>query len=190
MHDHPADFFFIADHPTLDLLNTQVQVDGQLQDEWRSAADVLHWCARAGISLALPEAYDRWQLLEQARALREAVRELVLARQANAPADLTLFNGFLRHAASYGQLQWHAGGIAEQRQPVHQGITAALAPLVTTAAQLLREERFERVRQCQHPDCILWFYDHSKAQRRRWCSMALCGNRHKVAEHRKRQKAE
>jgi predicted RNA-binding Zn ribbon-like protein len=31
------------------------------------------------------------------------------------------------------------------------------------------------------------FYDRTKSHKRRWCSMALCGNRHKVAEFRKRR---
>ena len=47
----------------------------------------------------------------------------------------------------------------------------------------------ELIRECEHPDCVLWFYDRTKSHRRRWCSMALCGNRHKVAEFRKRQHA-
>ncbi|MFC4656205.1 MULTISPECIES: CGNR zinc finger domain-containing protein [Rheinheimera] len=42
------------------------------------------------------------------------------------------------------------------------------------------------VKQCEHPDCILWFYHRTKAHKRPWCSMALCGNRHKAAQFRKR----
>ncbi|MNR58262.1 CGNR zinc finger [compost metagenome] len=62
-----------------------------------------------------------------------------------------------------------------------------LAPLAEMAAQLLVEGDFNLVRECEHPDCVLWFYDRTKSHRRRWCSMALCGNRHKVAEFRKRK---
>ena len=35
----------------------------------------------------------------------------------------------------------------------------------------------------------LMFYDRTKSHKRRWCSMALCGNRHKVAEFRKRRQS-
>jgi predicted RNA-binding Zn ribbon-like protein len=35
----------------------------------------------------------------------------------------------------------------------------------------------------------LWFLDKSKSHTRRWCSMGLCGNRHKVASFRKRKAA-
>jgi predicted RNA-binding Zn ribbon-like protein len=53
-------------------------------------------------------------------------------------------------------------------------------------AQLLVEGNVALIKQCEHPDCILWFYDRTKAHKRRWCSMALCGNRHKAAQFRKR----
>jgi predicted RNA-binding Zn ribbon-like protein len=33
------------------------------------------------------------------------------------------------------------------------------------------------------------FVDHTRGRKRRWCSMALCGNRTKAAAHRKRLKA-
>ncbi|MBD1551453.1 CGNR zinc finger domain-containing protein [Pseudomonas typographi] len=189
MHQNPAEPFVIADHPVLDMLNTVSQVDGQAQDEWRSADDVLHWCERLGMTLALPATYNPGELLAQARTLREAVRALVCRRQAGEPADPAPLNGFLRHAASYPQVAWAAdGGVTLYRVGGPPTLAQALAPMAEAAAQLLVEGDFRRVRQCQHPDCILWFYDRTKAQRRRWCSMALCGNRHKVAAHRNRQK--
>lgn len=40
-----------------------------------------------------------------------------------------------------------------------------------------------RIKSCAHPHCILWFYDTSKNGTRRWCSMAVCGNRAKAARH-------
>lgn len=46
---------------------------------------------------------------------------------------------------------------------------------------------FNLVRKCEDSDCVLWFVDKTKAHRRRWCSMALCGNRNKVASFRQRQ---
>ncbi|QYR23303.1 CGNR zinc finger domain-containing protein [Paenibacillus sp. sptzw28] len=40
----------------------------------------------------------------------------------------------------------------------------------------------ERIRQCEHEECILYFVDTSKSGKRRWCSMETCGNRYKAAE--------
>jgi len=55
-------------------------------------------------------------------------------------------------------------------------------------ALMLADEHFALTRKCEHPECTLWFYDRTKAHRRRWCSMALCGNRAKVARFRQQQK--
>ena len=40
-----------------------------------------------------------------------------------------------------------------------------------------------RIKQCGHPQCVLWFYDTSKNASRRWHSMTTCGNRLKAARH-------
>jgi len=41
----------------------------------------------------------------------------------------------------------------------------------------------DRIRQCAHEACVLWFFDDSTRGGRRWCSMAGCGNRAKAARH-------
>lgn len=74
-----------------------------------------------------------------------------------------------------------------ERQRKVQTAEQFLAPIAEAAATLLVEGDFGLVRTCEHPECVLWFYDRTKGHRRRWCSMALCGNRHKVAEFRKRK---
>lgn len=61
-----------------------------------------------------------------------------------------------------------------------------LGSIAEGVGSLLADGEFSRVKQCEHPDCVLWFYDRTKAQRRRWCSMAICGNRVKAAQFRKR----
>jgi predicted RNA-binding Zn ribbon-like protein len=64
-----------------------------------------------------------------------------------------------------------------------------LAPIAEAAAELLTLQDFSIIRKCESPDCVLWFYDRTKGHKRRWCSMAVCGNRHKVSSFRKRQSA-
>lgn len=65
-----------------------------------------------------------------------------------------------------------------------------LGPVAEAVAQLLAEGDFTLVKQCEHPDCVLWFYDRTKAHKRRWCSMAVCGNRYKAAQFRKKNSAQ
>jgi predicted RNA-binding Zn ribbon-like protein len=61
-------------------------------------------------------------------------------------------------------------------------------PVAEAVATLLAKGDFSLVRKCECPDCTLWFHDRTKSHHRRWCSMALCGNRMKVAAFRARQK--
>ncbi len=62
-----------------------------------------------------------------------------------------------------------------------------LVPPAEAAAQLLTSGHRELVRPCEGPTCTLWFYDRTRSHRRRWCSMATCGNRAKARNHRQRE---
>jgi len=65
-----------------------------------------------------------------------------------------------------------------------------LGPVAEAAADLLATADFTLVKRCEDETCVLWFSDQTKSHHRRWCSPALCGNRHKVAAYRKRRRAE
>ncbi|MCI4350556.1 MAG: CGNR zinc finger domain-containing protein [Thermoplasmata archaeon] len=43
-----------------------------------------------------------------------------------------------------------------------------------------------RLRRCAHPACGCYFLDTSRSGRRKWCAMALCGNRVKAQRHYRR----
>ena len=64
----------------------------------------------------------------------------------------------------------------------------ALAPIAEATGRLLVEADPRRIRRCEGSGCGLWFLDTSRGGRRRWCSMATCGNRAKVARHSRRAK--
>jgi len=183
---------FLGDHPALDLLNTVVQVHGEPVESWKSDADVAEWLARAGYlqtgadgaAAALPG------LLEQACALRELVRTLVARRKAGLAveaADLAALNAALARGRRHMVLSAGEDGVLALR-PVYAAETAqqVLAPLAESAAALMAGD-FTLVKHCENPECSLWFVDRTKSHRRRWCSMAICGNRHKVATFRQRQ---
>jgi predicted RNA-binding Zn ribbon-like protein len=64
-----------------------------------------------------------------------------------------------------------------------------LLPIGEALAQLVCTEDFSKVKACEGPVCTLIFADHTRGRARRWCSMALCGNRAKQAAHRRRLEA-
>ena len=69
------------------------------------------------------------------------------------------------------------------------GLEWLLAAIARSGADLVVEGADAPIRRCANPACRLFFYDDSRTQRRRWCSMARCGNRHKVAAFLKRHAA-
>jgi predicted RNA-binding Zn ribbon-like protein len=65
---------------------------------------------------------------------------------------------------------------------------ALLSPIGEALAQLVCTEDFSNVKACEGPACTLLFADHTRGRTRRWCIMAVCGNRAKQAAHRHRLK--
>lgn len=181
--------YVLADDPVLDMLNTRANVDGEPFEFWQADADVARWLVRLGwVEAGEIPAFEDGALLATAKTLREVIRVLLAARKTGEQADPAALNGFLRKAVSHPHLSWPAPGELQLvRQRKLQTPEQFLSPIAEAAATLLVDADFNLIRTCEHPECVLWFYDRTKAHKRRWCSMALCGNRHKVAEFRKRK---
>lgn len=180
---------FLADHGALDFINTVAQVDGAAHDSWQGDEDVQAWLHAARLPLQPPALTAQpGELLREARALRETIRRLVEQKKAGEAVDAAALNRYLAQANSYQQLVRNQQGALQLRR-IYGAETPLqlLAPVAELAATLLTDEAFDRVRECEHPQCTLWFYDRTKAHRRRWCSMALCGNRAKVARFRQQK---
>lgn len=177
----------IADHPALDLLNTVNRVDGGPREFWRSDADVARWLRDTRMAPGATESAPAG-LLKSALALREVIRDLVVQRKAGGSANPSSLNAYLEQAAGYPRLVWSPPQPPQlERVRCQETAEHWLAPLAESAAGLLVDGDFDRIKECEHPDCTLWFYDRAKSHRRRWCSMAVCGNRHKVSAFRLRQ---
>ena len=97
-------------------------------------------------------------------------------------------NTVLRANDGYEQLsrrngEWHLAFVPRVVGPMQ-----ALVGIALSAVELIEEGMDAPVRKCANPNCILYFYDVSRTRRRRWCSMAVCGNRMKVASYARRRK--
>ena len=62
----------------------------------------------------------------------------------------------------------------------------ALSTIARDAVHLLSHNTEGRIRECDADNCQLVFYDESRTNNRRWCSMQRCGNRAKVRAFRTR----
>ncbi|MFI9242122.1 CGNR zinc finger domain-containing protein [Streptomyces sp. NPDC053086] len=67
------------------------------------------------------------------------------------------------------------------------GCAALLAVVARDAVELLTDPvAWAAVRECEGDNCPLVYLDTSRGRRRRWCSSEACGNRERVARHRRR----
>jgi predicted RNA-binding Zn ribbon-like protein len=69
-----------------------------------------------------------------------------------------------------------------------QSVRSILSSVARDAIDVFGGPRAERLKRCEGSRCSLLFVDTSRSGRRRWCSMERCGNRAKVAAHRRRRK--
>jgi predicted RNA-binding Zn ribbon-like protein len=182
---------FLAGDLALDFLNTRMRSAGELVDLFQSGHDVLAWLGQAGVDVgAASRGAASASLLRAARQLREHIRALVEKRKIGRRGDPSVLNRFLAQARSYPRLVWttpRAPTTVRIRHPATP--QAILAPVAEAAAELLTTADFDRIKRCEDATCVLWFADQTKSHHRRWCSMELCGNRHKVTAYRKRRRA-
>jgi predicted RNA-binding Zn ribbon-like protein len=132
-------------------------------------------------------------LLVQAERLGHGMRLLFRALATGGQIErewVEPINEILRITEGHDELSWDGqhwtlGFIAQ-----HAGLEWLLAAIARSGAELVASGSRSVVRRCSNPSCQLLFYDDSRTHRRRWCSMALCGNRSKVAAFARRHSAE
>lgn len=163
-------------------------MNGEVLDLFQRDEDVIRWLKLAGLSV--PEAGAgtvRISLLNSARKLRENIRSLVEKRKAGQRRDPSVLNRFLSEAQSHPRLVWNKpSSLKIEKVRPKNTAEAVLGPVAEAAAELLATADFRLVKRCEDETCVLWFSDNTKSHHRRWCSMVLCGNRHKVAAYRRR----
>ncbi|TAL11800.1 MAG: hypothetical protein EPO02_03610 [Nitrospirae bacterium] len=193
-------FLFVGNQTCLDFINTQMIQQGRLVDLLEDFSDLMAWMVQARILDAgdAKEAIRKWggrreglRTFAHARELRATLREMagrIAAGQAVPQSAIEAINGLLRHRLGYAQLTKTSGGF-ERRFHVEAGEAIhLLAPIAESASDLLAHCDRALIKKCKNRACILFFYDTTKNHARHWCSMSICGNRMKVAEHYRRKR--
>jgi predicted RNA-binding Zn ribbon-like protein len=198
---------FLADSLGLDFLNSiATPVDTPL-DWLEDGEGLLQWLQQARLAPdevlagmrthALPGEMDR--LANQARDLREWFRGFVRERKGRALtgtdlAQLEPLNQLLKRDEGFSEIAVHTHddslALSLLRSRRWASPETLLLPIAEAMAQLVCDEDFSHVKACEGQACTLLFADHTRGHARRWCSMALCGNRAKQAAHRRRVKSE
>lgn len=164
----------IGEPLAVDLLNTRWRAAGSEVDLLDTAAGFEQWLAESGQQDVAPTGAAR----DAVRQARDAIRAMVASGD-DAPdaAAENAVNGILTRGMTVRRIE--DGQLREHTLMTAPEWTAAWRAAANYAE--LRSAAPSAIRQCQHPECVLYFYDPTG--RRRWCSMAGCGNRAKAKRH-------
>lgn len=197
---------FVGDAPGLDFLNS-IATPVDVPVDWLGDGDgYLRWLQEARLvpqevlrdlrARAQPGELD--QVADQARGLREWFREFVRRHKGRALTGAALgelepLNQLLQRDQMFDRIVLRPGQqrpLALQSERRWPDAGSLLLPVGAALAELVCNEDFSLVKACEGPTCTLLFADHTRGHARRWCSMAICGNRAKQAAHRHRLKAQ
>jgi predicted RNA-binding Zn ribbon-like protein len=184
-----SDRDFIGGDAALDFINTVTGRDQTPRDWLDSYKRLLEWSAlvhllpeknlRALTTKAqrAPEAAE--SALARAKVLREALFALVTAvisDKAPPQQSLVLLHEYWIAGISAHELRFGDGHVAPalRRDAVDFDLIASV--VACRMIEHVLPLPTERLRMCHGPNCSWLFIDSSKAGRRRWCDMAVCGN--------------
>jgi predicted RNA-binding Zn ribbon-like protein len=121
------------------------------------------------------------QEAEQARALRESLRAVLLAHAGHPPHRAVPPLGDLLTSAplvvTVDPADGSAALVPADAGSLHARVAAAVAESLVAGT-------WTRLKACEAADCHWAYYDRSPAGRGRWCSMQVCGARAKMRRYR------
>jgi predicted RNA-binding Zn ribbon-like protein len=191
------EFIFVGGHPAIDFANTSAPPPGLGIEFLRTWSDMTDWLGEANISRDSPLDVlptRRAEALKGVWELRQAWKQALASLIAGGKVSddfLARLNGLLAADSFHevlnraGKRRFQLGRSASELQ----GGKLALSIVAHQIAIFLAEANLSYLRRCANTEsCVLYFYDATKNHRRQWCSVAACGNRHRVAEFRRRQR--
>ena len=153
----------------------EVVADARALRDWLAAASLLD-------EDATPRDHD----LERALAVREGLRALAFAN-----------NGEEFHAAAVDAMRRASDGAGVEVRieadgprfvaPSPVAVDSALGVLLAMTARAMIDGTWARLKACPGRHCGWVFYDHSRNQSARWCSMKVCGDREKARAYYQRR---
>lgn len=186
-------FEFIANHIVLDFTNTVNARPHFTRDDLGSAADLADWALAAGLvdrQAGIASGTDSGRGLDGVIQLRESLYAVFGPIAAGGePADeaLSVVAGYAADALRSSRLVRHEEQMGYRTSWSLNSFESLGHFLADEAMQLLRSPGVQRVGSCD--GCGWLFLDTSRAGARRWCSMNVCGARHKMRRYHERHSA-
>ncbi len=175
---------FLAGRPCLDLVATVGERWRRAIERLRTPADLARWAVGAGLVDTAPRVTQHD--LDAARRLRGAIARVAMAWGCGEPLDADDV-ATINAAAAVPDLAPAMTATGQRADTTTGTIRAVLSVVARDAIELVTTGDPGRLRECAADDCSLLFHDASRPGRRRWCSMASCGNRHKTSQYRRRK---
>jgi predicted RNA-binding Zn ribbon-like protein len=183
----PYELRFDAGRICLDLLSTT-----HPEERLDSVAVLRAWITGSGLvpaDTALVHADAAW--LAAFRELRDQVGRLVRGWSASRARAydfaLARVNDLARPAPPAPRAIRDGDGELIRQLDGPPDCAALLAAVARDAVDLLTDPVARAaLRQCEGDNCPIVYLDTSRGRRRRWCSSEVCGNRERVARHRRR----
>lgn len=191
-------FLFIANNLSIDFVNTLIVDKGEPLDLLETPADLLAWAIAACLiseddaRKLLEILADEWEnSLLQAKKFRRILLETIMSLIESGkaiPTTMNEINRLLRRKSGYEELFETENGFEKRYNLNHQNLTNLLVPIAESASDLLCNGDLKLIKKCESDQCVLYFYDTNKDQKRRWCRMNACGNKAKAAAFYERKK--
>lgn len=167
------------------LVNTVERPDGA--DRLADPADARPWLVDA--HLLAPKGTLTDADLEHVRAVREALREMLVHNAGGPPPNKSAV-AVLRAVAEGGTARAGLGDDGEVRLAAHgDTVRDRLVELLLIIRDAQRDGTWARLKACANDECQWAFYDRSRNHGGTWCEMAACGNKLKNRAFRARSKA-
>ena len=174
----------VGGHCALELINTQAMVNCVLTDRLQNDAAVITWVEQTFmLKPAIAAKSLKGDLLAGVLELR-AMLQRYLSNYQLAKKDMDTLNKALAHYQAYRQLVEKDGMVDSQQRIVIDTNETVIGLMADAVGELITQGDLALIRKCESDECVLWFYDTTKGHKRRWCSMATCGNRHKIRKFR------
>jgi len=193
-----AKFYFVGNNLGIDLANTKVAANGKQIELLEQFSDLAAWALSAGL-ISKEEADDlieNWKeigpsTLRDALRFRAVIHELIVGLASGASVDdkaLDAINDQLKLNNGNTEIMRSETGFEKVHRADYRDPEQILTAVAESVADLLAYGDLSLIRKCENPDCVLFFYDTTKNHKRRWCSMAACGNRAKARAFYQRSK--
>nr|WP_058044234.1 ABATE domain-containing protein [Streptomyces roseifaciens] len=186
-----ADLRFDAGRLCLDLVAT---VGGRFGDEPVERLDtpdrLRDWLLASGaVPPATPLTAVDAAWLARVRAVRDLLHRIVHAEVDGRAADpdLERVNALAATAPPALRAVRAEDGTLVRTVAAAPDCGAVVGRIARDAVELLTDPAARgQLRRCEGETCSLVYLDTSRGRRRRWCSSEVCGNRERVARHRRR----